>query len=398
MNKTEISVIEFDYHPEVLRDFCKIMENTGFCINIFTTENIWEKVQRNDTLHVENFHLFLKNKSLSLAKFFHSNYKILNNSDIIIFNTIASNFNFFSNLELKPVTIVRIHNANAYFNKFIFSYKPRFTPFYLWKDFSHFIRKTIGELDWYYRRKFLDKVNYYAFPNNIILNYAIENFDVPESKAIILPMSFSPDDKIIKKKEASDVTTIAIIGRVDQRKRDYILLYRALKIVLKRSSKFIKLILLGVSSSCYGKKIKKLFHALEGDHFTLVSFEKYVGYSVFVNSIDQSDFIIIPVNINTRYTINNEKYGLTKISGNINDILQYRKPALISSGYHIEKNLKSIVEPFEDEYDLATKILNWCENKKYNSMPIEGALENYKLENIQNQFIKIIDGMLLQTY
>ncbi|MCK4677202.1 MAG: glycosyltransferase [Bacteroidales bacterium] len=398
MKKTEISVIEFDYHPEVLRDFCKIMENTDFRINIFTAEDIWGKVLSDDTVIPENFQLFLKKKSLSVPEFVNSNCKKLNNSDIIIFNTIASNFRFFYNLALKPITIVRIHNANACFNKLVYSYKPRFTLFYLWKDFSHFIRKTIGKLDWYYRRKFLEKVNYYAFPNKVILNYAIENYDIPKSKAIILPMSFTPDDKIMKKKEASDVTTIAIIGKVDQRNRDYILLYRALKIALKRSSKVIKLVLLGVSSSCYGKKIIKLFKSLESDNFTLVSFKKFVEQSVFVNCIDQSDFFIIPVKIKTRYTIYSEIYGLTKISGNINDILKHKKPALISSGYHIENNLKSIVEPFEDEYDLATKIIYWCENKKYDSMFIDEALENYKLKNIQNHFTKITDSILLQTY
>ncbi len=397
MKKAEISVLEFNYHAEVLRDFCKITANTDFRINIFTTENIWRKVAGDELTLPDNLHLFLKKEPLPIAEFVHANCNKLNNSDIIIFNTVASNFNFFFNLELKPATIVRIHNTNACFNKLINAYTPRFTPFFIWKDLSHFVRKTIGERESYYKIKFLKKTHYYAFPNNLILNHAVDNYNIPKAKAIVLPLSFMPDKKTIQEIQENIPTTIAVVGRIDQRIRDYRGLYNAFKIVLQKNIKPIRLILLGSSNSVYKRKIVKLFKSLESDKFTLTSFENFVEQSVFYHYINLSHFLILPIKINTRHTIYNEKYGYTKMSGNINDIIKYKKPALVYSGYPLDEDLKLITAPFKGESDLAEKILDWSENEKYNSMDFDIVLENHNLNTVREQFEKTIDKILLKT-
>lgn len=40
----KVSVIEIDYHPEVLKNMCYILENTSLDVTFFTTEKIYHQV------------------------------------------------------------------------------------------------------------------------------------------------------------------------------------------------------------------------------------------------------------------------------------------------------------------------------------------------------------------
>jgi len=394
MSQIKISIIEFDYHAEVLRDFCRITENTDFLVRIFTTEKIWSAVGNYQEKLPANFQLFQKTKGKSLSRFIYCNYKELNSSDVIIFNTIASNFRLFSRLKLDPVLVVRIHNANAYFNKLLKTYKPIFTPFFVCKDLSHFLRKTIGELDWYYRKKFLHKVHYFAFPSKLILQHAIDTFHIQKTKAVYLPLSYTSTEMKKTKTLENTNTTVIVTGRVDRRVRDYMILYKSFKLALSKNNKPIRLVLLGKSNSVYGKKIVKLFKALESDKFSFISFPNYIEQDLFKNYIDNSDFLILPIKIDARYTIYNEKYGYTKMSGSINDLIKYQKPGLINAEYPLDDDLKFITEPYKDEKELADKIIAWSESEKYKSINFKDALKNYQLSKIQAYFKKTIKSML----
>ena len=392
MPDKSITIIEFDYHAVVLRNFCKMVENMDLNINILTTESIWNKVGLYNKSQPDNINLFVKPVNQSLKTFTKLHKEIFEKSDIILFNTIASHFKLFNSLKYNGKIIIRIHNSNTYFNNPLKTFSPRLKPFYIWKDTSHIIRKTLFNLEGYYRKRFLKKADYYAFPANTIRNYAIQNFNIPEEKAITIPFSFAGNINDQKDKTDSP-TTITVIGKVDFRNRDYDMLYEAFKNAINTINNPIRLIFLGKSDSSYGKKITSLFSKLQSSQFEFIYFRKYVKQEVFSNYLKNTDFLILPIKQNTRFTIFREKYGLTKISGNIDDVIINKKPGLITANYPLEDELQNILEPFHDKDELTEKIIDWVENKKYQSKNVDEALAKYNLPNVQKQFSELIQNL-----
>jgi len=191
---------------------------------------------------------------------------------------------------------------------------------------------------------------------------------------------------------------MTVIGRVDKRYRNYEVLYHAFTRIVPCLNQYrIKLVLLGSSGSSYGRKVIQQFQDLENDFFSFVAFQGFVKQSHFEEYVNQSDFFIIPLVLETRNTIYNEIYGKTKISGSVNDIIHYQKPALISSGYPLEDALKMITEPFTNDKELADKILKWCSEKTYASFDMTKILKEYTQQSIRDHYVNTFEKCLKQA-
>jgi len=390
MKKIKVSVLEFDYHPEVLRNTCKILNNDEFIVHIFTTHKIWNEtnININDFEAQINVDTVETNKQ-SIKSFLQNSLKTINNTDTVLINTVASNYKTYWKTEFKPPVVLRIHNANAFFNQFYNSIRPKLSLFYIWKDVSHLVRKSILSLDWYHRKKLINKTDYFAFPNNEIKEYAVNMLNLDPQKALSLPFSFATDTEPAAKSNQTGTTTISIIGKVDKRNRDYMTVYEAFKHIQKSSTEIkenIKLVLLGKATSAYGKSIAKKFRQLQNNKFEFIYFDSFVPQETFERIIDQTDFFIVPTNIKTRFAIYEEYYGYTKISGSINDIIRHKKPALVYADYPLSAALKKITEGYKNDLDLAEKIKDWINRRKYEKMNIDAALEPMKLHNVQSHY------------
>lgn len=396
MSKYKIAIFEFDYHEEVLRNFCHIADQDSFEIMIFTRDRLWSNVNIDIKVLKSRFSVFQLKKGESMYSFFDKHISKINTADVILFNTLASDFKFFSRLSLKPPIILRIHNTNSYFNKFWSSFSPKLSLFYIWKDLSHLIRKTIFEMNWLNRREFVNKVDYYAFPTQFLRDYAINTYGLDAKKAIVLPMSYAPEEKEILEEPIKNIsaTTISVIGRIDPRNRDYISIYNSFKLALKKVNRPIVFNLLGSCNSEYGRKVKKLFISLSSDRFKLNSFDSFVDQNTFSKCINASDFLIIPIKRATRHTIYTEYYGYTKISGSINDIIKYRKPALIDKIYPLAESLEPAVRQYSGEEDLAHRLIDWSNNKKYLRRDVQKAVSAYKIEKVQDDFYTNLRAIL----
>lgn len=393
-----ISIIELDYHAAVLYNFCKMVEGIDYNINVFTTDSIWKKVNLYRDKCPQNIHLYLKSRKQSTKDYLNKYRNHLDQSDVLIFNTIASNFRLLYKLDFKTIKIARVHNSNTFFNSFLEAFDPKCQLFFIWKDFSYIIRKVVGELEIYYKNKFLKTLDYYAFPATTIRNYTIKTYQIPHDKALAIPFSFSQNIK--SKKIPSKIDgpiTITVIGKVDFRNRDYNLLIKAFRLLLNRTNRPIKLILLGKANSQYGRYISRSLKKLKNNNFSCITFEGFVEQNLFNQYIDQTDFLILPLKKETRFNIFKEYYGYTKISGAIDDIIVHQKPALITNEYPLEDNLSKITETFSDEKQLANKLYEWVTTQKFIDFPMHQALHSYQLANVQNDFIKLINSITKQN-
>ncbi|MEQ9304948.1 MAG: hypothetical protein RJQ14_13650, partial [Marinoscillum sp.] len=154
--KIKLLIIEFDYHSEVLRDLCLMCDNSSFEITFFTSEKIWKSTGI-DPNNIEG-QVRLKAKDHALKDFIRQNKPDIESSDIILFNTCASNFKCFSQVEFNAPTILRIHNYNSYFET-IQNLKLNLKS---WRyDLEHIFYRSLWRRDWYYRRKLLKRIDYF---------------------------------------------------------------------------------------------------------------------------------------------------------------------------------------------------------------------------------------------
>lgn len=393
MKQIKIALIEFDYHAEVLRNTLRILQQPNTTVQVFTTEKIWNQVNWKENKY---FDLYLQKEAESLSQFLNAHISNINSCDIALFNTVASNFKTWSQLNIQAVKLIRIHNANAYFNSLTKAYKPKFTPFYIWKDSSHFVRKTVGELDWFYRKKFITGIDHFIFPSESIRKYALENYGLQEHNSWTLPFGYWENEKNYTINESRHFK-ICIIGRVDQRNRDYDTIVNTIKEFLPAlvvNQMRLELVLLGSATSNYGKRISKELDTLSSEHFKPVYFQGFVPQEDFDRHINECDFFVIPTKIKTRYTIYEERYGYTKISGSINDVIKYHKPALIHKDYPIDDDLQPLFLSYSDSQDLARKILEWIKSRSYQNILFPQVLENHQLKAVQRKYRSVFEHIL----
>ncbi|MGM0478090.1 MAG: hypothetical protein ACQERC_02620 [Bacteroidota bacterium] len=386
----KLIIIEFDYHAEVLRNTCKILENGIFDVDIFTTQEIWSKVGFKQQDLPPHFSIYTCRRN-AVKKCLTEHLHVINSADCILFNTAASRFKLYNNLGLKPQKIIRIHNANANFNRLSNTYSPIFNPYYMWKDFSHFFRQVIGKCAHRQMKRFIANADGYAFSSEKLKEYAVNHFNLDKKQCIALPLVYTNQElrKEPQQKAHFNKITLTVVGKIDPRNRNYQEIISAFEIIAKKTrnlQKKVELVLLGASNTTYGNRILKSLKAYTHEYAELKHFEGFVNEEVFQNEIARTDFLIIPSKIKTRYTIYTEWYGYTKISGAINDVVKYNKPGFIRAVYPIDDSLKKVLFPYHSPEDLSEQVVNLFLTDDLPATDFRQIQEDFSADRIQTLY------------
>ncbi len=386
-----ITIIEIDYHPDLLRNLYLLLNSSTDYISIYTTEKIWRQTGLLQEGFQPAFRLFVKKEEELTSSFFHKHLQEINRSDFIFFDTLASHFRLFYNLKLKPPVVLRIHNANTYFRP-ANSFAPFQKRHYLFKDISHILRKSIGELEAYYRKKFLSQCRYFMFPNETITQYVTHRGWVDTNRVVMkpIPMAFF-DEKNYRMYVDRPFVHITVIGSIDRKRRDYDLLYNAIKSALPECKHPIKFTILGGAFNAYGRKVVQQFLSLSGSGFEFEYFKSFVAQDTFNQVLFDTDFLICPIRLATRYTIHTEQYGLTKISGCEGDLIRYGKPAILPEEYPVQPELQPIIAQYKDKDTLTQQLIDWINTAPYRTCNIPEILSPYRLENVREQWEQFAD-------
>lgn len=379
--KAALTIIEFDYHAEVLINALKILNRIPeYRILLFVSGKVWKQIQATVTTE-DDIEVYVAPKTSDVKKLITENLKKINQSKAIFFNTLASHFKLFHSTKFTPPVILRIHNSNTYFSP-IKSINPKLSVFYLWKDTSYIVLHAILKLETFYRKKFVrESVNFFQFPCSTIANYALSKNYLPISKLFpSVPYVFMKD--VFSKSNKQQEVNIAILGGIDKRRRNYSEVLNAFKILAPKLKNKVVFSLVGKPYGKYGKNIVNKFKELENENLTINTFNSFVSQPVFDKITSEADFLIIPTVRETRYKLYRELYGYTKISGSVNDMVIYQKPAIIPSFYPIEDSLKPHVETYNDSEDLVSVLTDWINHKKYKEYQINSMLGEYDFEKI----------------
>ncbi len=348
-----ISIIELDYHSEVLKYLIQIIsEIDNFYFNIFSTEEIIHRTGALTKKVASNVRFYIKNDGQTKEAFIESNIELINESNLVYFNTLVSDSDIYLKHSITTRKCLRIHNSNSYLNPNL-SYN--FVPdlLLLYKDVSYYIRKVLFRSELSSRKKLVGLMDYFVFSSDKTLEYAklcypgfSEKF-YPKS----LPIIYCEHNK--KPFTDSKKTVITIIGTVDRRRRNYQQVINAIEIIKSKEHAPLEFHFLGSPISKNGHLIIKKLKSLKSEGINIVTYNKFIENSTFEDVIQMSDFILIPLKKDVKFTLFKETYSKTKISGNVNDAIRFGKPAIINSDYDLDKQIFSSFIRFENELQLA---------------------------------------------
>lgn len=382
-----VVVVELHHHSELIRNLIKVFEYENFKMSLITVPEVLGKINP-DVFDGKNWlNAFCKDENEAVKSFIERMMPIFNSADIIYFNTVRHFWEEMSDIPIKVPTIIRIHNAHADLAPLSHFYQPvlKFPAI-----FSHLVRKVLIAGEWRKRENFLKNIDYFMFPNQAITEYVVNKNWISSDRILppVMPFGFLGENKDSAIKRKDGVVTIGITGTVNNNRKNYRLVYFALKKCISKFKYPVRLVLLGKASKKNSSDIIDNFRSLESAKFCMEFSNSYLSQEEFNKKISYVDFLLAPIRVETRFRKYRERYGKSKMSGIENDILLYRKPSLVTSEYIIKGDMANVVE-YADPYPevLADRLLSWVNEQTYEKLKENfHSLEEYNPQKMSNKF------------
>lgn len=375
-----IALIEFSYHAELLNSLSDLFTDSDIRIDFYLSEKVYQSLS--STAQQKNNCSIIPGKT-PLADFLKNKINEFNTYDLVFFNTVADQYWALNDFKLNVPTILRIHNVHATFSPFS-HISIEISPYFIWKAFSYFFRRQVLNFDWYFQYKFLRKIDFFSFLTEDIEQYAKkwvnEQKIAPRLPSEICKINLNHLSPI----KPQDTFQVVVPGEINRRKRDYYLLYRALKHGMRDFDRKVNITLLGQPRDKYGKNIVKLFHTLSSNQLVVNTFQDRVSEQTFEMVMQTAHLIVAPVKIKTTFAIYGEEYGLTKISGAQSDAIRYGKSLLVPQGLNIDAKLNALVWKYKNESELAALLKTLVNTNTINEQlenQVE-ALSHFKREKL----------------
>ncbi len=356
-----ISFIELEYHLLDLDSFCKVFEKSTHVITLYVTEKIHRTFQLQP--YAARYNWVVKPDDKSVRAFFVEHFDVINKSDWIYYNTIASNYKTYYKFKFYGKTVLRIHNAHTYLQPLKHWYiKPTF--FNVFKAASYMMREFFGALDFYYLPKVVKRMDYYCFADENVKNYVVEN-NITDTTKIFPTIPGSVFNGEFKPLIYAEKIRICIPGIIDERKKDYAPVIDALKLLIPLLENSVELILLGKPVGKYGQWVIEEFKKLSSQNLSVISFTGFVEQSKFNEIMFGSHLLLTPTLETTTFRAYKEVYGKTKASGSVGEMVKYGVPNLFPSYIYFDCEMEKIIDRYTTPQTLATALLKFINDKNH---------------------------------
>lgn len=350
-----IAIIELAGHFEVARAYAKMALESGFSVLMVVNESnhLQLKVVFND----EDKIVWLVAHDHSLDNFLSANKLIIDQCSLVICCTPEQKNGTVISKEWQATTYLVIHDVNNYFEvvKNI--------------NTSGGLRQLLRIAKYYFTGYFSKrKKALHTFEGIIVPSPAIKAYTAVRTamqSIVSLPFFYNEHRPVIYN---HDHTTIVIPGTVNQRSRDYNMVYETLHCMNANGfDRPVNLILLGQCKGQEALKIRQKFLDMNFHWLQLTTFEAAVPQSTYDRLMLEADFYLLPLQHQWRYGIVNEIGGTTCLSGNIGDMVRYGMPVLLPNGYQIQEELMPLVTYYDNDVKNTAKVWgDYIENKIYN--------------------------------
>jgi len=150
---------------------------------------------------------------------------------------------------------------------------------------------------------------------------------------------------------------------------------------------------LGKPIGRFGQNTLKRFCELALPNLVFEGHSKRVPQQEFDETLTSTDFLLLPIASRTKKGIYPEYYGCTKISGGINDVIRYGKPALLPATYPVVKELEPITEAYDSAHDLVRKLVGWVNDEVFleKGRAVAQAMTPFHLEAAQKELLRVLE-------
>lgn len=349
----KIAILEVECHAEVLRSSIMLFSKLPkYRLTIFTTLEIL--IETGFTIESSHYSKIILKKSTEVeSEFIKRNIDEINSNNYILINSLHRKFYVFNGLNFTIPIIVRVHNSNYYWSDSIQTKKYSLSKFKL-------LIKEVYKLEFLQRKQFLKKVNFFFFPSESVLKYTLQQYPILKSKAYLLPLNFQNNNLKISK---NNIKTIIIPGKVDPLRKDFGLVNEFIRMLNeKQVDFFIEIVFLGITDGAHATNFIEKLKQYTTTKVNIVHFTNIVPSEVYSSYLQNCDIVLCPIYVQTIFQFSKEIYGKTKVSGGINDAVNFGKWCFVPKHYTVDSMLKKQVLTYDSAVDLYTKIINTLSN------------------------------------
>ena len=355
----KLALIEPHHHSEVLRTFAQLFLHLDWQVNVFTNQQVKEDCYELETASAVKWYLQEDEK---VPQFINQHHSIINDCDLAIFVTFLSLDGLaFQARDLKPKTILVIHNGNTFFAakanlslKNVLQGGPkdiaRWLLFYLRNENKQ-------------RQTLMASFDLLSLAAPSMGDYFTQQKQLPKHLDFIHSLPFAFFEGVPKEEKAG--IKIGITGTIRGEGRDYKKVLLAFQEMVPELQESVDLIFLGGAQSKYAKDLLKAFQEIENDFFKIRYASDFIAQKEFDKQLREVDFLILPLKKSYQLGIIREVYGHTNISGGINDMIRFGIPALISPYYPLNSRLEKMSERYDSANDLARLLDQWIKEKTF---------------------------------
>jgi glycosyltransferase involved in cell wall biosynthesis len=379
MSKT-IGIVELYQHHEVLTHYCKLLLLSDHQIYVFCTEKLFEQLPKELTTSRINW--IQKSEKSTVNAFITDHKPQFLDLDLVIVCTVFSNFNTYILLSKWVKTTLVLHNAQSWFSPLS---NIRFRKNQKLADTLRLV-KVIVQRQPFLRKKLLASVHKIALPNKRILNF-VEKHLSEDIKTKLIALPFSAYNAKLKNETSGEhkkYISLVIPGTVSAEIRDYEMVISAFENIKDSLKASIRLVILGNASSRYGQDIISRLVDLKATCIEIKFFTSFIDQVEYDKSLQQADYILLPLKEIAQFYIFEEKTCLTKISGSVNDMIRFGKPAITSKYVSIDEKIDEQLIRYNDQKDLESILLNLSEDTL---IKIDNTnFEHYQLTHLFEDF------------
>lgn len=383
----KLLVIELDYHASLLNSLCPMLAER-FDLSLMTTRKIWELT----SLSESDFNdVKIKEKREPIRDYISRCCSLLEQTDVIYFNTLEKYTGFFSSFQFPAPAIMRVHNINATFRPM---QSVIFTATSWPKAIWFVLVRGVITRNWQARRRLLRNVDAIMMPSSGIAEYSqkhglLSGYDnvLPYS----MPFSYLPQPAPEKALDDKKLV-LSVLGTVDVTRKNYTELFEAMKLLQERSECAVELHFLGAVKGKEGRAVIDQFKGLESDWFTFFYSTQFVSQQEVDAVMIRTHFLIAPIRLESNFKMHREVYGCTRMSGVEIDVVNYQTAAFVPSGYHVVDDMRTLLRQYTNATDLAEQV-HALRTAKKDSIPGVGALQKYKKIHILDQFAQTVSTL-----
>ncbi len=374
----KIAVIEVECHAEVLRSTILLFSKIpNYQLTIFTTLDILTEAGFSAESSA-SLNVILKKSNETDSTFFQRNIELINKHNYLLINTLQRKFYIYNNLKINIPIALRVHNSHFFWSGTFQNKKYSLSKYKL-------LIKEIYKFEFLQRKKFLQKMDYFFFPSENTLEFAIKRYTMLTSKAYLFPLNYQDSIPSVSK---GIEKTLIIPGKVDPLRKDLDFLHTFIKLLAEKPLDFvITIVFLGVTEGEKAKRfIDKIMH-YSSKSLKIVHFTSIIPQDTYNNHMQKCDIVWCPIYTSTIFQLSKEIYGKTKVSGGVNDAINFGKWCFVPSSYSVDVSLDKQILTYDSVVDLYVKVKNKLTD--CSETPLQAKDSAYRLEN-QRTFIQTV--------